>query len=184
MRIISGKYKGRRITPPPGLPVRPTTDFAKEGIFSVLNGMVDFDETKVLDLFAGTGNMSFEFISRGCPEVMAVDIEQRCVRFIGDTARNLGMEGLAAIRSNVMVFLKHPRMQYDLVFADPPYQMSGLPEFPGLVIASGLIAPGGLFVLEHSGRHTFSGHPMFLSQRGYGKVQFSIFRITEGVEKA
>lgn len=181
MRIISGAYRGRRLSPPTGLPVRPTTDFAKEGLFNILNGLVDFEETKVLDLFAGTGNMSFEFISRGCPEVMAVDIEHRCVAYIGETARVLGMKGLTAIRSNVMVFLKHPRKEYDLVFADPPYQMPGIGDLPGLVLSSGLLSPGGLFVMEHSTRYKFTADPRFREQRGYGSVQFSIFRMeTEG----
>jgi 16S rRNA (guanine966-N2)-methyltransferase len=175
MRIISGAYRGRRLSPPTGLPVRPTTDFAKEGLFNVLNGMVDFYETRVLDLYEGTGNMSFEFISRGCPEVMAVDIEHRCAAYIGETARDLGMQGLTAIRSNVIVFLEHPRKQYDLVFADPPYQMHGIRELPQLILASGLLRPGGLLVLEHSSRYKFTGDPGFREQRGYGSVQFSLF---------
>ena len=106
MRIISGIYKGRRILPPTNLPVRPTTDYAKEGLFNVLNNLIDFEETSVLDLFAGTGNITFEFVSRGVPTVMAIDIERRCADFISQTAKRLGMEGVSVRRMNVKVFLK------------------------------------------------------------------------------
>jgi 16S rRNA (guanine966-N2)-methyltransferase len=176
MRIISGEFRGRRINPPKNLPVRPTTDFAKEGIFNVLNHLVDYFETDVADLFAGTGNMSFEFISRGCPTVTSVDIEQRCVTFIGENARRLGMDGLQAVRSNVYVFLKHPFRKFDLVFADPPYDMPGISEFPGFIMDSGVLKEDGLLVMEHSERYDFSADTAYLQSRAYGKVHFTIFK--------
>jgi 16S rRNA (guanine966-N2)-methyltransferase len=176
VRIISGEYKGRRLNPPLNLPVRPTTDFAKEGLFNVLNHLVDYSETNVADLFAGTGNIAFEFVSRGCPLVTAVDIEQKCISFISQTAQKFRMEGLQPVRSNVYVFLKHPFRKFDLVFADPPYDMDNISEFPQLVMNSGLLSDDGIFVMEHSERYDFSADPALLQSRAYGKVHFSIFR--------
>jgi 16S rRNA (guanine966-N2)-methyltransferase len=176
LRIISGKYKGRRLHPPASLPVRPTTDFAKEGLFNVLNRLVDYGEVKVADLFAGTGAISFEFCSRGAGKVIAVDIERRCVDFINSTAAEFGMTELKAIRSNVLVFLRRYIEKYDVVFADPPYEMTGIAGFPALVLGSGLLAGNGLFVMEHSDRYDFSNEPYFLETRNYGRVHFTFFR--------
>ncbi|MBE0648927.1 MAG: RsmD family RNA methyltransferase [Bacteroidales bacterium] len=176
MRIISGYYKGRKINPPGNLPVRPTTDYAKEGIFNVLNNLIDFSEITVLDLFAGTGNISFEFASRGALSVLAVDIERRCVDYINQTADKFGMEGIRAIRMNVLVLIKIGKERADVVFADPPYEMEGNEKLPDLIIDSGMLNPGGLLILEHSDKYEFSGNPSFYQLREYGKVHFSIFR--------
>lgn len=176
MRIISGSYKGRKVNPPGSLPVRPTTDFAKEGLFNVLQNMIDFDETDALDLFTGTGNISFEMYSRGCRAVTSVDIEQSCIRFIQKTAVQLKMEHLRAVRSNVFVFIDHIHEQFDLVFADPPYDMPGLDLLPGKILAGNLVRPGGLFIMEHSSRYDFSDHEDFVQVRTYGRVNFSFFR--------
>jgi 16S rRNA (guanine966-N2)-methyltransferase len=177
LRIISGKYKGRRLHPPGSLPVRPTTDFAKEGLFNVLNRLVDYDEIRVADLFAGTGAISFEFCSRGAASVMAVDIERHCVDFINRTAVDFGMEELKAIRSNVLVFLRRSVERFDVIFADPPYDMSGIEKLPALVSGSGILRDGGLFILEHSDRYDFQNETGFLEVRNYGRVHFTIFRM-------
>jgi 16S rRNA (guanine966-N2)-methyltransferase len=180
LRIISGTFKGRRLHPPASLPVRPTTDFAKEGLFNILNRMVDYEEVRALDLFAGTGGISFEFYSRGVPSVMAVDIERTCVTFINHTAEQFGMKGLQAIRANYLVFLKRSLERFDVVFADPPYDMNGITEIPALVAASAVMNPGGLLALEHSDRYDFKDDPNFLELRRYGRVHFSFFRMGKG----
>lgn len=185
MRIISGTCKGRKINPPGNLPVRPTTDFAKEGIFNVLNNLVDLSELSVLDLFSGTGNIAFEFASRGARSVVAVDIERRCVDFISQTAAAFGLKSLYAVRMNVLVLLKIGKERADLVFADPPYGMDGIGKLPDLIFGSGIVNPGGMLVLEHSERYDFTAHPLFDQLREYGKVNFSIFRRegeSEGVQ--
>lgn len=176
MRIISGYYKGRRFHPPINLPVRPTTDFAKEGLLNVLNHLVDYEATTALDLFAGTGSIAFELYSRGCPSVTAVDIEKRCVSFINDTAKELKMVGLHAIRLNFYVLIRRCTEQYDLIFADPPYSMEGIDELPQMILESTILKPEGLFILEHSERHTFQSNLFFNQVRNYGKVYFTLFR--------
>ncbi len=176
MRIISGIYKGRRIHPPTNLPVRPTTDYAKEGLFNVLNNLIDFEETTVLDLFAGTGNIAFEFASRGAPAVLAIDIERRCVDFINQTTERLGMEGVTARRMNVKVFLRQAFQKFDLVFADPPYEIEVIALLPDQILQAGIMNPGGMLVLEHSNKNNFTDHLCFYQLREYGKVYFSIFR--------
>jgi 16S rRNA (guanine(966)-N(2))-methyltransferase RsmD len=175
MRIVSGKYRGRRLQPPVNLPVRPTTDFAKEGLFNVLNNTVDYETLKVLDLFSGTGSIAFEFLSRGVPEVTAVDSNHRCIEFIKKTAAEFGAANLKAVKSNSFVFLKHMVAKFDLVFADPPYDLEGIESIPDLVFASGLLVPGGLMILEHSDRYKFEKHPCFEQHRNYGSVNFSFF---------
>jgi len=176
VRIISGIYRGRKIHPPTNLPVRPTTDYAKEGLFNVLNNLIDFEETSVLDLFAGTGSITFEFVSRGVPSVLAIDIERRCVEFINKTAEQLGMEGVSVRRMNVKVFLRLAYQKFDLVFADPPYGMEGIALLPGKILEADMMNPRGLLILEHSDKYNFTDHPCFDQLREYGKVHFSIFR--------
>ena len=126
MRIISGKFRGKQIHPPSGLPVRPTTDFAKEGLFNILNNLVDIEELKILDLFAGTGSISYEFFSRDCLEVTAVDNNPKCVAFIERTAESMKAENLNAIRADAFRFIQFPGTAYNLIFADPPYDMKKL----------------------------------------------------------
>jgi 16S rRNA (guanine966-N2)-methyltransferase len=175
MRIISGIYRGRRLLPPVNLPVRPTTDFAKEGLFNVLNNMVDFESLKVLDLFSGTGSIAFEFLSRGAIEVTAIDSNHRCVEFIKKTAETFGAGNIKAIKSNSFVFIKHMISTYDLIFADPPYDLEGIEAIPDLIFSSNLLADDGLLVLEHSSGYKFEKHPQFDSYRHYGSVNFSFF---------
>lgn len=176
MRIISGIYRGRRLLPPVNLPVRPTTDFAKEGLFNVLNNMTDLDSLRVLDLFAGTGSIAFEFLSRGAAEVTAIDSNHRCIEFIKKTAETFGATNMKAVKSNSFVFIKHMVATYDLIFADPPYDLERIESIPDLVFASNLLADEGLLILEHSSRYKFEKNVNFDSHREYGSVNFSFFK--------
>jgi 16S rRNA (guanine966-N2)-methyltransferase len=175
MRIISGKLKGIRINPPRNLPVRPTTDLSKEALFNILQHMVDFDETSVLDLFAGTGNMTYEFASRGCPQVTAVDAHFNCARFIKETAASLKLEGVNVMKSDVFKFLEIENEQYDLIFADPPYDLPRLTEIPGIVFQKGLLKAGGMLIVEHPALRKLDNLPNFDQQRTYGQSAFSFF---------
>jgi 16S rRNA (guanine(966)-N(2))-methyltransferase RsmD len=175
MRIITGKFRGRQIHPPANLPVRPTTDFAKESLFNILNNLVDLESLSVLDLFAGTGSISYEFFSRGSELVTAIDIDPHCVAFINKTALSMKADNLEAVREDVFQFLKHPFGEYDLVYADPPYDMDGIDSLPDLVLDSNILKREGFFILEHSRDHDFSQHPDFDQHRKYGNVNFSFF---------
>jgi 16S rRNA (guanine(966)-N(2))-methyltransferase RsmD len=176
MRIITGKYRGKQIHTPINLPVRPTTDFAKESLFNVLNNIVDIESLTVLDLFAGTGSISYEFFSRGSELVTAIDIDPHCVAFINKMALSMKAENLEAVREDVFNFLKHPFGEYNLVFADPPYDMKGIDSLSDLVLGSSILKEKGWFILEHSRDHDFSRHPGFDQHRKYGNVNFSFFR--------
>ena len=166
--------------PPVNLPVRPTTDFAKEGLFNVLNNMVDFESLHVLDLFSGTGSIAFEFLSRGAIEVTAIDSNHRCIEFIKKTAETFGADNIKAVKSNSFVFIKRMVATYDLVFADPPYDLEGVEAMPDLIFESSLLAGDGLFVLEHSSGYKFEKNPHFDSHRNYGSVNFSFFKRGNG----
>ena len=178
MRIIRGRYQRRQITAPGNLPVRPTTDMAKESLFNILENYLDFEEVTALDLFAGTGNISYELVSRGCPKVTSVDQDNGCILFIRETANRLGMKELVAVRSDVYRFLANHRMKYDLIFADPPYDCQEYDQLVRLVFDNALLNDDGLFVLEHSKYVQFEEHPHFMEQRHYGKVNFSFFAQT------
>jgi 16S rRNA (guanine966-N2)-methyltransferase len=180
MRIVSGIYRGRRLQPPVNLPVRPTTDFAKEGLFNVLNNLVDFESLRVLDLFSGTGGIAFEFLSRGAIEVTAVDSNQRCIDFIKKTAETFGATNIKAVKSNSFVFIKRMVAAYNMIFADPPYDLEGIESIPDLVLLSGLLEDDGMLVLEHSTAYSFAKHPNFDSHRNYGSVNFSFFKKGSG----
>lgn len=178
MRIISGLYKGRRFQAPDRLPVRPTTDMAKESLFNILNNLLELDGLHVLDLCAGIGSISFEFYSRGAAEVLAVDTYAPCVDFIRQQAAAFRMENLRVLRQDVCEYLQKaaggaPR--FDLIFADPPYDAPFIDRLPELVAASGLLKPDGLFILEHGKAHTFEKRDDFEQERRYGKVHFSFF---------
>jgi 16S rRNA (guanine966-N2)-methyltransferase len=176
MRIISGKYRGRQIHTPGNLPVRPTTDFAKESLFNILNNLVDFEEIHALDLFAGTGNISYEFFARGAITLTAVELDLKCVAFINKTKQLLNADNLAVIRTDVFHYLKQPYESFDIIFADPPYQLENIGEIPDLIFQSQILKDEGWFILEHSKRNDFSGHPFFDQHRKYGNVNFSFFR--------
>lgn len=176
MRIITGIYKGRRFDIPRTFKARPTTDFAKENLFNVLNGYVDFDEAAALDLFAGTGSISLELLSRGCRQVVSVEADRDHYAFIRQCMTKLGTDKSMVIRGDVFKFLKNCHQQFDIIFADPPYDLDKLPEVPALVLDSGILADGGIFIMEHGKRNDFSSHPRFMDHRSYGSVNFSFFR--------
>ena len=175
MRIIAGTLKGRRLNPPANLPVRPTTDMAREGLFNILNNYVEFDECTVMDLFAGTGAMSVEFISRGVREVTAVDINNACTDFIKSEAQRLELRNLRVVRADVFDLLKRANRKFDIVFADPPYAIEGLETLPGLVFERQVLTDDGIFILEHPREYSFEEHPHFWQHRNYGKVNFTFF---------
>jgi 16S rRNA (guanine(966)-N(2))-methyltransferase RsmD len=175
LRIISGKYKGRHIPVPRTFKARPTTDFAREGLFNVLANSLDFDGLTVLDLFAGTGSIGFEFASRGAARVDLVEMDARTTRFLQRTCEQLQLENVRVIRSEASRFLRQGKTIYDLVFADPPYDQDILPSLPGLVLNAGVLAETGWFILEHGRKNAFSDNPSFREMRRYGSVHFSIF---------
>lgn len=176
MRIIGGTHRGRIIDPPRNLRARPTTDFAKENLFNVLGNLVDFDGLRVLDLFAGTGSISYEFASRGAPEVVSVEINAVHYEFIRRTASAFGFEGLHAVKANAFLYLKSTPRVFDLVFADAPYGLTGAGDVVELVLSRGLLRDGGLLVFEHGKKGNYDSHPCFLQERSYGSVVFSIFK--------
>ena len=210
MRIITGKYKGRHFDISRSFKARPTTDFAKENIFNVLTAYIDFEEgisgqgCEALDLFAGTGSITLELLSRGCAHVVSVELDRDHHRFISSCILKLGWreEGgrwkentpasdsttdgilpppstLLLPRNDVFRFIKSCKQQFDFIFADPPYALKELPQIPDLVLnpqTSNLLKPGGIFVFEHGKDHDFSHHPRFVEHRAYGSVNFSLFR--------
>jgi 16S rRNA (guanine(966)-N(2))-methyltransferase RsmD len=175
VRIISGKYKGRKIEPPGRLPVRPTTDFAKEGLFNVLTNMVDFEGMEVLDLFAGSGSISFEFISRGCASVFAVEQHYAAVKFINEMAAKLGEKNVKAQNADVFRYLGFSNRPFDLVFADPPFDLDNAKLLPGIIFERKLLKEDGMLIIEHPERLDYSTLPGYSQTRKYGKVNFSFF---------
>jgi len=176
MRIISGKYKGRRISPPKNLPVRPTTDMSKEALFNVLNNHFNFSELKVLELFAGTGSISYEFASRGCKPILCVDGDMGCVNFIKKTAKEFEFD-ITAIKSDVFKFLEKHTGNYDIIFADPPYGMSQkeFEKIIELILENELLNEEGMLVVEHS-KYTKLDHMANYSfQKNYGGSVFTFF---------
>ena len=177
MRIIGGRLKGKIIDPPAGFKARPTTDFAREALFDIIGNEYEFDDLKVLDLFGGTGAISYEFISRGAGHVWTVEINPVHASFISKTAARLGIAGqVTVVRHNVFEFLPLCQEKFDLVFADPPYALEGLETLPDKVFASGILHPDCWFVLEHGDEHTFVDHPRFIKEKKYSRVHFSFFQ--------
>ena len=175
MRIISGKCGGRIINPPKNLRARPTTDFAKENLFNVLGNMIDFEGITVLDLFAGTGSMSYEFASRGAASVTSVEINAVHYNFIRQTAKGFGLDNLHPVKANVFLYLKSCAKQYDVIFSDAPYDLEGSEQVINLVMENNLLKDGGIFIFEHSKSLNVSQYPHYKQTRSYGSVQFSIF---------
>ena len=185
MRIITGKYKGRRFDVPHTFKARPTTDFAKENLFNVLGGYIDFDEADALDLFSGTGSITLELLSRGCRSVTAVEMDREHCTFIRSCLNKLGADNACLLRTDVFRYLRQCKQQFDFIFADPPYQLPRLETLPEQVLSRNLLKPGGLFVLEHGQGNDFSDHPLFKDHRSYGSVNFSFFCVSEqGGEEA
>lgn len=183
MRIITGKYKGKHFEVPRSFKARPTTDFAKENLFNVLRAYVDFEETRALDLFSGTGSITLELLSRGCPEVVSVERDRQHYAFVRAavehcTAGDVDVR-VRVLNADALRIIAKSNERFDLVFADPPYALRELSELPERVMASELLKPGALFVLEHGKEHDFSSRPEFLEHRAYGSVNFSFFRKPE-----
>lgn len=183
MRIISGTFKGRRIQAPKTLPVRPTTDMSKEALFNILNNQFDFSELKILDLFSGTGNISYEFASRGSKPITSVDANFGCVQFIRRTAAEFDMD-IHPIKSDVFSFLEKAKGSFDIIFADPPYDLpqKDFEKISLLVFQNELLSEDGLMIIEHS-KHTKLDHLSHFSyQKNYGGSVFSFFEITSEIE--
>ena len=177
MRIVSGLYKGRRITAPKKLPIRPTTDMAKESLFNILNNQYYFDDISVLDLFSGSGNISYEFASRGTNQITAVDSHHGCIKFINETAESFDMN-ITTIKSDVFKFLERSQQQHTIVFADPPYDfpVEEFSKIPQLVFQNKLLEENGVLIVEHS-KHTDLSHlEHYNNSRSYGGNMFSFFQ--------
>ncbi len=175
MRIIAGKYRSRRIQVPTILKARPTTDFARESLFNILNNFVDWEETTALDLFSGTGSIAFEFASRGCLRVVCVEANSLHHKFIIQTKDILKAEEITAIKIDVFKFLKVNSEKFDLIFADPPYDLPELNTIPDIIFSKEILKPDGVFILEHSKNNDFTNHPHFWKLKKYGSVNFSMF---------
>ena len=179
MRVITGKYKGRHFDIPRSFKARPTTDFAKENIFNVLIQYVDLEGAQALDLFSGTGSITLELLSRGCRQVVSIELDRDHHRFICDCLKKINADGTSAVqplRADAFRFMKACHQQFDLIFADPPYALPELPTIPDIIFQKNLLKPDGLLVFEHGKDHDFSAHPHFLEHRSYGSVNFSLFR--------
>ncbi|WP_422084119.1 RsmD family RNA methyltransferase [Ulvibacterium sp.] len=177
MRIISGEYKGKRILAPKKLPVRPTTDMAKEALFNILNNQYYFKDVSVLDLFSGTGNISYEFASRGAEPISAVDVNSHCIKFISQVARELNFN-ITPIKSDVWAYLEKSDIKYDIIFADPPYDVAlvDFEKIPQLVFENDLLVENGILVIEHSKHMDLSQCHNFSNSRKYGGSVFSFFK--------
>lgn len=179
MRIITGLYRGRHFDIPRTFKARPTTDFAKENIFNVLNGYIDFDGAKALDLFSGTGSISLELLSRGCDYVLSVEQDKDHHAFIQQCIKKLNTDKCIPIRGDVFRFVRTCKQKFDFIFADPPYSLKELETIPDIILKKNLLSEDGVLVLEHGKYNDFSNNPCFVEHRAYGSVNFSIFRAAE-----
>ena len=176
MRIIGGEWGGRKIHPPSKMPyTRPTTDIAKEGLFNIIQSNRTLEGLKTLDLFGGTGSISFELASRGAADLTVVEKDSQMLAFIRKTAETLGLNQLKVVPSDVFHFLKNTKEQYDFIFAGPPYALETIDQIPELVVSGNLLKTNGWFVLEHTPRNRYSDYPLFVTERNYGTTLFSIF---------
>ncbi len=179
MRVITGIYKGRRFDVPHSFKARPTTDFAKENIFNVLNAYIDFEEASALDLFSGTGSISLELVSRGCSQVISLEADRNHHAFIVSCLKKLDTDVCIPLRGDVFRFIKSCHSHFDFIFADPPYALENMKDIPSIIFAKDLLKPEGIFVLEHGKDEDFSADPHFVEHRAYGSVNFSIFKAEE-----
>ncbi len=176
MRIISGTHKGRRIDAPKKLGIRPTTDFAKESLFNILINNFDFSELTVLDLFSGSGAISFEFASRGSEKIILVEKDFSRMEFIKTRSRDFGFSTIRTVKTDVFRYLENCSETFSIIFADPPFEIKGLDTILKIVVEKKLLMPGGWLIIEHSSDHDFSNAEQFLQKRVYGSVNFSIFK--------
>ena len=179
MRIIGGKFGGKHLSPPKNLPVRPTTDFAKEGLFNILNNVVDFEELLVLDLFCGTGNISLEFASRGAKKILSIDNHSPCLNYIKDVSKQLGLKNIFTERADVFSFLSKSHAQYDLIFADPPYELKNIESIYDFVFDNKCLLNDGILIIEHGAKTNFKSKKYFIEIRKYGNVHFSFFKLND-----
>lgn len=176
MRIIGGEHGGRRINPPAKMPyTRPTTDVAKEGLFNILQNNLEFDGMKSLDIFGGTGSISYELASRGASDLTIVEKDPAMFEFIKKTSTDLKLENFKVIKMEVFKFLENCSDQFDFIFAGPPYALNTIDEIPKKIVEKQLLKPNGWFVLEHTPRNNYEGYPLFVTARNYGTTIFSIF---------
>lgn len=176
MRIIGGQFKGRRFSPPGSFKARPTTDFAKENLFNVLENRYDLSDLKILDLFSGTGSISYEFASRGCSDVTSIEISFNHFRFIQKCIAELGLkQNIRSFKYDSFRYIEKCTEQFDLVFADPPFDLQEGVTLPDKIFSKDILKPDGIFILEHSDKISFQDHPNFREVRDYGKVNFSFF---------
>ncbi len=178
MRIISGTFKGRRFIPPAkNWPTRPTTDIAKEGLFNILNNRIDYEETVMLDLFGGTGNHCYEFISRGCTDATYVDTHGPAVGFVKSVSMELNIEAyITILKMDVFKFINTSGKSFDYIFAGPPYPLPTLNTIPDKIFDTSILAQDGLFVMEHNPNHNFKMHKNYIEERNYGTTIFSFFK--------
>jgi len=175
MRVISGKFRGKRIPVPKNFHSRPTTDRGKEALFSIINFQYEFEGLKVLDLFFGTGSIGIEFISRGVKSVLAVDSNYKSIKHLNSYIQKEGLSNLSVVKADYKSFIKHNELKFDLIFADPPYEMDGVNLIPNLIFKSDCLTEIGTLIVEHSERIDFSNHPNFVNFKNYGGVCFSFF---------
>jgi 16S rRNA (guanine966-N2)-methyltransferase len=175
MRIIGGKLKGLRLNPPAKLPVRPTTDLAKEALFNIIYNQFDFEEIRVLDLFSGTGNISLEFASRGVPSITSVDRDFGCVHYLKSTAKQHNLSAIQTYKSDVFKFIELETEKFDLIFADPPYDLPQINQIASHVFSHDLLNPEGYLIIEHPSMKKLDNSPNFIEQRIYGSSSFSFF---------
>jgi len=183
MRIISGSLGGRRISPPTTMPhTRPTTDIAKEGLFNILQNNLDFKELKTLDLFGGTGSISYELASRGTVDLTIVEKDEKMFSFIKKTASDLKLENFKVVKSDVFRFIESCNEKFDFIFAGPPYALTTIDALPKLIFEKGLLNEGGWFILEHTPRNDYKTVANYLREKNYGTTIFSIFEQAENVK--
>lgn len=175
MRIVSGKFKGKRFRAPKNLPSRPTTDFAKEALFNILRNRLYIEECQILDLFAGIGSMSVEFMSRKAVSCLSVEQHFACVKFMNSLKRELQLSNWNILKTDVFKYLKSSPAQFDIIFADPPYELENLELLPNLIFDHEMLTSDGLFILEHGKNKDFSGHQYFQEVKNYGNVNFTFF---------
>ncbi len=176
MRIISGKYKGRRFDPPRNLDARPTTDFAKTGLFNYLMSRIEPEEITVLDLFSGSGNIAYEFASRGFKHITAVDVDPKAIKYIQDNILRWNIDNIHVIKDDVIRFLSMSHQQFDIIFADPPFAWEQKNELIDIIFSRNILRENGLFILEHGKNDAFNSHPQWIETRKYGHVFFSYFQ--------
>jgi 16S rRNA (guanine(966)-N(2))-methyltransferase RsmD len=176
MRIVAGKWRGKQIVAPKNLPVRPTTDMAKESLFNLIRNYLNFEQIRALDLFSGTGNLSYELASRGCSSITSVDNSRDCIRFIHKTAAELPTSAIAPIASDAITFVQRSPSQWDLILADPPFDFDRYEALIDSILTGQRLTKNGIFVLEHGQFTSFVDHPNCFDRRKYGNVQLSFFQ--------